>query len=275
MVVLSVLAIMAAMLAPVFVRAQENARLACCLSHLKQIGQACMMYMSDNNEIFPVAFAYRDPYIYEDPIQVSGQAVGGCTSGIEQRDVRLPYENKRPLWKYTKQSSKLWQCPSTSKIPSYGLGDITDYEWYGNCYPMNLAFGAPPNMPTPNNSGLIYTLAGTEDFRYRWRLGRPLSTVKRPSKVIMFGERPIQQYYKAGYEDPVYAGKFRNHDKDACRTPVCYVDGHVKYVTITGDQIIRINGQQYRTYGLWDKDWALIESGWIRDRLDLGYPWGI
>ena len=91
----------------------------------------------------------------------------------------------------------------------------------------------------------------------------------------MFGERPIQQYYQAGYENPVYAGRFRNHDKEACRAPVCYVDGHVKYVKITGDQIIQINGQDYRTYGLWDKDWALMESGWIRDRLDLGYPSGI
>jgi len=273
LVVIAVMAVMAAMLMPVLSRARESAQLARCMAHLREIGEACMMYMSDYNETFPVAFAYTDPGSYAHRAWPAGQAVGGQTAGAEVRDISLPYDFMRPLWKYTARSRRIWACPSSPKMWVPGRGDISDFQWFGNCYPMNLAFGAPPGVVPPTGSeGLIYTLAGVQTRPGLWAIGRRLSTVTRPSRIVMFGERGIHQYFWAGQEDPLYSRKFRNHDQTACRMPVCFVDGHVKYVLITGDHIENVNGEAVHTYGLWGKGWGLMESGWIAERPDLGLP---
>ncbi len=50
LVVIAIIAILAAILFPVFARARENARRASCQSNLKQIGVAWMMYAQDYDE---------------------------------------------------------------------------------------------------------------------------------------------------------------------------------------------------------------------------------
>jgi prepilin-type N-terminal cleavage/methylation domain-containing protein/prepilin-type processing-associated H-X9-DG protein len=55
LVVIAIIAILAAILFPVFSRAREQARKTACLSNLKQIGTALMMYAQDWDESLPVA----------------------------------------------------------------------------------------------------------------------------------------------------------------------------------------------------------------------------
>jgi len=55
LVVIAIIAILAAILFPVFARARENARRASCQSNLKQIGLGFMQYMQDYDETFPVS----------------------------------------------------------------------------------------------------------------------------------------------------------------------------------------------------------------------------
>jgi prepilin-type N-terminal cleavage/methylation domain-containing protein len=54
LVVIAIIAILAAILFPVFAQAREKARQASCLSNCKQIGLASMMYLQDYDESFPV-----------------------------------------------------------------------------------------------------------------------------------------------------------------------------------------------------------------------------
>jgi prepilin-type N-terminal cleavage/methylation domain-containing protein len=54
LVVIAIIAILAAILFPVFAQARDKARQATCLSNCKQIGMAMMMYVQDYDEIFPV-----------------------------------------------------------------------------------------------------------------------------------------------------------------------------------------------------------------------------
>src|SRR5436309_15075910 len=56
LVVIAIIAILAAILFPVFAQAREKARQASCLSNLKQLGTAQMMYAQDYDETYPKAY---------------------------------------------------------------------------------------------------------------------------------------------------------------------------------------------------------------------------
>src|SRR5919199_1562500 len=53
LVVIAIIAILAAILFPVFAQAREKARQATCLSNMKQLGLAFRMYMADYDGVFP------------------------------------------------------------------------------------------------------------------------------------------------------------------------------------------------------------------------------
>src|SRR5712691_10099502 len=52
LVVIAIIAILAAILFPVFAQARDKARQTACLSNCKQIGTAIMMYIQDYDETF-------------------------------------------------------------------------------------------------------------------------------------------------------------------------------------------------------------------------------
>src|SRR5437667_3195375 len=55
LVVMAIIAILAAILFPVFAQAREKARQATCLSNFKQIGLGVMMYVQDWDETYPTS----------------------------------------------------------------------------------------------------------------------------------------------------------------------------------------------------------------------------
>lgn len=55
LVVIAIIAILAAILFPVFARAREKARQTSCLSNVKQLSLATLMYAGDYDEMLPVA----------------------------------------------------------------------------------------------------------------------------------------------------------------------------------------------------------------------------
>ena len=63
LVVIAIIAILAAILFPVFSRAREKARQASCQSNLKQLALAVLMYNQDYDETY-APFAYANPMIY-------------------------------------------------------------------------------------------------------------------------------------------------------------------------------------------------------------------
>ena len=85
LVVIAIIAILAAILFPVFAKAREKARQTTCASNLKQIGLAMMQYIQDNDETYPF----------------------GGTTMIEGHQVNMFYG----LYPYTK-SVAVFACPS-------------------------------------------------------------------------------------------------------------------------------------------------------------------
>ncbi len=90
LVVIAIIAILAAILFPVFAKAREKARQTSCLSNLRQIGTAILSYAQDNDEQYPFgenfagappganqgACAYYDPGGRQHRDQSSGRRVG-------------------------------------------------------------------------------------------------------------------------------------------------------------------------------------------------------
>lgn len=97
LVVIAIIAILAAILFPVFARARENARKATCQSNLKQIGTACAMYRQDYDER-SVRFGYT------------------TTTGVDGQSVEVtPHYLLQPYVKNT----NVFICPSGSKYNGY------------------------------------------------------------------------------------------------------------------------------------------------------------
>src|SRR5438067_87743 len=60
LVVIAIIAILAAILFPVFAQAREKARAISCVSNLNQIGKATMMYVQDYDETYPCGWGSLD-----------------------------------------------------------------------------------------------------------------------------------------------------------------------------------------------------------------------
>src|SRR6187200_480702 len=73
LVVIAIIAILAAILFPVFAQARDKARQASCLSNLKQIGAAVMMYGQDYDERMPATCNYGRGWTW-----FNKQLGGGC-----------------------------------------------------------------------------------------------------------------------------------------------------------------------------------------------------
>lgn len=88
LIVIAIIAILAAILFPVFARARENARRASCQSNLRQIGLGILQYVQDYDEVLPSA-AYGNSdnnvgsyYRWQDAIYsyVKSQQIFNCPS---------------------------------------------------------------------------------------------------------------------------------------------------------------------------------------------------
>jgi len=128
LVVIAIIAILAAILFPVFARAREKARQSNCLSNVKQIGLAMMQYVQDYDETMPYYYFDRD-------------ASGDGTSGVDYtwRSAVLPYA----------KNAQVFLCPSKKMSSTFDGG--MDYG-YNSGYGINAVHSAS-NTPHPPSAG--------------------------------------------------------------------------------------------------------------------------
>lgn len=93
LVVVAIIALLAAILFPVFGRARENARRASCQSNLKQIGLALVQYAADFDGWTPGSVTYGQP-----------APIAGTTAGRSWPSMIQPYA----------KSSQIFTCPSSA-----------------------------------------------------------------------------------------------------------------------------------------------------------------
>jgi prepilin-type N-terminal cleavage/methylation domain-containing protein/prepilin-type processing-associated H-X9-DG protein len=99
LVVIAIIAILAAILFPVFAQAREQARKTSCLSNVKQIGLGHAMYVQDYDETFLIAWG--DP--------------AGVWTDLLQPYIKNGQHSATESWN---QSGGIWRCPSDGQGPS-------------------------------------------------------------------------------------------------------------------------------------------------------------
>ncbi|HHX40253.1 MAG TPA: DUF1559 domain-containing protein [Armatimonadetes bacterium] len=101
LVVIAIIAILAAILFPVFARARENARKSTCQSNLKQIAQATLMYVQDYDGYYLRPYQYQGPTATFHP---NGTHAAGFY--LDWIDLVYPYV----------KNEQAFQCPSEATI---------------------------------------------------------------------------------------------------------------------------------------------------------------
>ena len=102
LVVIAIIAILAAILFPVFAQARESARAISCLSNTKQIGLGLAMYVQDHDEKMPALFLKIPP--------ING-------GGLD----RIPYDQQ--ILPYVK-NDQVYSCPSDSVTRQSKMGHM-------------------------------------------------------------------------------------------------------------------------------------------------------
>src|ERR671938_1011679 len=72
LVVIAIIAILAAILFPVFAQAREKARMSACVSNMRQIGTSLMMYVQDYDETYPY-IRFHAPGVLTDQAATKGK----------------------------------------------------------------------------------------------------------------------------------------------------------------------------------------------------------
>lgn len=197
LVVIAIIAILAAILFPVFARARENARRSSCSSNLKQIGLGIMMYTQDNDGGLP---PYR-----------TSTATGSLTA-----DWPALY---RPTIEYIK-NTQVFRCPS-AKDPTYA---ITHYygTQYGYTWANESAANAAPNWAAMFANPTV-------------RIVARIDTLPDVARTCIIGETWVASGTNAGRGMKAFRARtsgweYLNPAAHFDGSNYLYADGHVKWL---------------------------------------------
>ena len=150
LVVIAIIAILAAILFPVFARARENARRSACASNLKQLGLGFIQYLQDYDERYPKAGSYQ---VWGN----GGHWVTGANASAEGDTLakfNLLPDNYAPTGKKVNirdgaifpyiKSEQIYRCPSARDAATTGLS-----------YSMNCALAAKAEFSVQSPTEVI------------------------------------------------------------------------------------------------------------------------
>lgn len=262
LVVIAIIAILAAMLFPVFSSAREKARQAACLSNMRQISTGARMYMDDyDGEMFH----HHEGWVLDDGTQVEnlpGDAAG-CTSGGAGNSQAekpwiiffMPYIKNR----------QVGFCPSDPTPRSEKLAmTLQDYNGAITATGEEPPAGSEQALAEENHltitSYLLNSIFTHKSCRYAkegvldgFATDQAISQLKDPN-IIMFSERNSeamnasdngeygavnQDDYDTWVGEPALVhwgeGKYANqgwirYDRHSKGANYIYADGHVKWL---------------------------------------------
>lgn len=229
LVVIAIIAILAAILFPVFARAREQARKTTCLSNLKQIGTAMQMYVQDYDETFP--WLMQDGRNNDNATGLSRNMTAGPPNLNGVRGLFMEYTFQPYVKNYG-----IFACP-TLRANAVTLGTdglpLNQYGSYGYCYG---GIGAIPSARmTPLEQfirivgpilGAPYNTGNPQNYMIA---GQSLAAVSRPAdQVVTF----CNSYgaHQAVTDADVVPAVFGGNGKEMIgATLAVYADGHARF----------------------------------------------
>ncbi len=239
LVVIAIIAILAAILFPVFAQAREKARQASCISNMRQIGTSVRMYSQDYDEEFPMG-TYPGPRNWEvnpdvnpyPPVNQCFDAFGlwagfnpgdggpnyrGCSYGGEFYRTLMQVQ----LGPYIK-NVQIWYCPSDKfrrPTPENIRFGLQSYQWFPNWVYNVWCPGSSAGA-----SGPFPCVRYPDGHRSLWD-SPPSEKVDRVSERTLFSERGM-----FGWDGPdaIPPNGNGNHQQGF---NIVYFDGHVKTIT--------------------------------------------
>lgn len=199
LVVIAIIAILAAILMPVFAQAREKARMTSCLNNLKQIGTAMLQYVQDYDEQLPTV--WRD-----DPV------IGSMDTYISMQ----PYV----------KNVQVFHCPNRSDTGCGGLGNNQSFNPGARC----MGYGYNWGPLIYSGGGLLQAETTT---RPRTSRGKSLAQIVAPAQTMAFADSWDTHRYTMGIDwilDRNRAAASSNNLRHQGRMIVNYLDGHAKAV---------------------------------------------
>ncbi|HZO91382.1 MAG TPA: prepilin-type N-terminal cleavage/methylation domain-containing protein [Chthonomonadaceae bacterium] len=243
LVVIAIIAILAAILFPVFAQAREKARAISCLSNLKQAGTALVLYVQDYDETFPIN------------IYLSNESNGNPC-------IMTSYQELTPYQK----NAQMLRCPSDGSPLDFPLA-------------MSVISLPPPCSAAPPVQFVSYqaNYALIDDGDPNPIFG---PETDRPVKRMAEVEYPVETsaFSDANVTLPGGTADFSLFDspiqaRHSGTVNSTYADGHAKLVHTKPN--LDANGRQLGGYALDGKpllDWIITDSGPYQNRDEL---WGI
>jgi prepilin-type N-terminal cleavage/methylation domain-containing protein/prepilin-type processing-associated H-X9-DG protein len=192
LVVIAIIAVLAAILFPVFAQAREKARQTACLSNLRQVGLGLQMYAQDWDEILPPQRGF-DVVNFGDP-KAQANFLGSL----------IPYTKNRAIF----------VCPSSvdanTVYKGSGCTELSCSSLHGNAVVMGRPLAA---MPAP--ADIIYL----DENRFRWHIAW-----LRPQLVDVKRGRYQWWHWDKG---PEKLEQYNNVHSNGGN--LVFVDGHAKY----------------------------------------------
>lgn len=209
LVVIAIIAILAAILFPVFARAKEAAKKTQCLSNLKQMGTAMALYTNDADDSFPNT---GDPFLWV---------------GMRMRWPLMPYlsigQKQGDLFASQSGNPAILICPSDSTATS--AFNSTSYAYSAALYhsPDQLAgmtiYNTIPGLNSPGTGAQTVTVAAT--------------AVSYPAQKISFIEwlnSHLHEGTATGFWGTLGSGLKPGADRWTGGRCVTFVDGHSSFL---------------------------------------------
>lgn len=199
LVVIAIIAILAAILFPVFARAREKARQASCQSNLKQIGTAVLMYVQDYDGTFP-GYYENTNYLWIEKI--------------------APYVKNDQLFVCPSRGG--WSTPAPTACGS--TNHPPESTWRNRGGYSNYAYNA-----FNESYGEVNGIAGSQFLGLGYASIAADSLIRLPAATIMAGDGVCPRFWGKPWADNVMANA-ASYNRHNDGNNYVYCDGHVKWL---------------------------------------------